>query len=369
MPPLPCNAARACTSHWPNGPAATVLSFALVNKLFMKLRLLLSHGSGAHELPITRTTAGYDCYSSSMDQQRSNNATTTAWLQIHTCVLLWGCTAILGKLITLSAITLVWWRMLLVALALLLSPKVWQTLRRMPLKLCARYLGIGCIVALHWLCFYGSVKFANASVAATTMALASVFLAFIEPWIMAHKIKPAELLLGIAIIPGVVLVAGGTPERMHWGLILGVLSALFVAIFGALNKRFVGDTDAATMTLLEMTGGWLFITMLLPWLPASEAALSLPRGMDAVLMLILCLACTLLPFVMALQALRHLSAFGAQLAINLEPVYAITLGIVLLGEQRELQPSFYLGVVIILATIFIYPLLHRDNPTAPAPID
>jgi drug/metabolite transporter (DMT)-like permease len=108
--------------------------------------------------------------------------------------------------------------------------------------------------------------------------------------------------------------------------------------------------------------------MLLPWLSTSEAVLSVPRGMDALLMLILCLACTLLPFVMALQALRHLSAFGAQLAVNLEPVYAIILGIVLLGEQRELHGSFYLGVVIILATIFTYPLLHHDSGTAPAPI-
>ncbi len=288
---------------------------------------------------------------------------------MHFCVLLWGCTAILGKLITLSAVALVWWRMLLVSLALLLFPHAWQALRSMPLALLLRYLGVGVIVALHWLCFYGSVKLANASVAATTMALASVFIAFIEPWVMRRRFNPAELVLGIVIVPGVLLVVGGTPERMYWGLVLGVLSAVFVAIFGVLNKRMVGHTDALTMTLLEMAGGWLFISVMLPFLPATEAALTVPQGQDIWLMAILCLACTLLPFALALHALRHLSAFGAQLAVNLEPVYAIVLGIMLLQEQRELDGQFYLGVAIILAAIFIYPLVQRTSTIKPAAID
>jgi drug/metabolite transporter (DMT)-like permease len=205
--------------------------------------------------------------------------------------------------------------------------------------------------------------------AATTMALATVLLALFEPWIMSHRIKRSEVLLGVAIIPGVALVVGGTPAYMHGGLLLGVLSAVFVAIFGALNKRFVGDTDAVTMTFLEMAGGWLFITLLLPWLHSDASAVDVPHGRNVVLLLIMCLACTLLPFVMALKALRHLSAFGTQLAVNLEPVYVIILGIVLLGEQRELQISFYVGVAIILASIFIYPLFHREQAIAPAPID
>jgi drug/metabolite transporter (DMT)-like permease len=304
-----------------------------------------------------------------MNSNSSHSATRLAWWQMQLCVLLWGCTAILGKTISLPAVSLVWWRMLLVALALLLLPRTWRTLRQMRIKQLALYIGIGCVVALHWLCFYGSVKLANASVAATTMALASVFIAFIEPWLTRRRFNPAELLLGIVIIPGVVLVAGGTPDRMHWGLVLGILSALFVAIFGVLNKRFVSGTDALTMTLLEMAGGWLFITLMLPWLPASEIALQLPRGQDAVLMAIMCLACTLLPFALALKSLRHLSAFGAQLAVNLEPVYGIILSIVILGEQHELTRGFYVGVAIIMTAVFIYPLLQRQRSIAPAPID
>ncbi|MGC3981400.1 MAG: DMT family transporter [Steroidobacteraceae bacterium] len=302
-----------------------------------------------------------------MTDSSPSRARSIAWLQMHICVLVWGCTAVLGKLITLSALALVWWRMLLVATALLLFPRTWRTIRRMPRGLLLRYLGIGVVVGLHWLCFYGSVKLANASIAATTMALASVFIAFMEPWLLRRRFNPAELLLGLAIIPGVALVVGGTPARMYWGLVLGILSAAFVAVFGVLNKRYVQHTDSLTMTLLEMIGGWLVLCLLAPFIPGSD--LHLPQGQDIWLMTILCLACTLLPFALSLKALRHLSAFGAQLAVNLEPVYAIVLSILLLGEQHELNGRFYLGVVIILAAVFAYPLLQRDAVIKPAAID
>ena len=77
----------------------------------------------------------------------------------------------------------------------------------------------------------------------------------------------------------------------------------------------------------------------------------LPGARDACCSLLLALACTLLPFALSLVALRHMSAFSAQLAVNLEPVYAILLAIVLLSEQRELTPVFYVGVAIIVAAV------------------
>ncbi|HLI18105.1 MAG TPA: EamA family transporter, partial [Rhodanobacteraceae bacterium] len=117
--------------------------------------------------------------------------------QLHFCVVLWGFTAILGKLITLTALQLVWWRMLLVTLALLLLPKVWRELRTMPPRRVAAYAGIGALVALHWLTFYSAVKLANASVAATCIALAPVFLAAIEPLVVGRSFELRELLLGV----------------------------------------------------------------------------------------------------------------------------------------------------------------------------
>ena len=289
---------------------------------------------------------------------------TKAQLQIHFCVMLWGVTAILGKLITLPALPLVWWRMLLVVAALALVPTVWRGLRAMPPRLALAYCGIGALVALHWLTFYGAVKLANASVAATCIALAPVFTSVVEPWLARRPFSPRELAFGVAVLPGVALVVGGVPDGMRVGVAVGALSALLVAIFGSLNKRLVEHGDPLTVTALELGAGTLLLTALAPLMPALFPAfagnlLVLPGANDALLLLALALVCTLLPFALSLVALRHLSAYSVQLVTNLEPVYAIMLAVVLLSEQRELTPLFYLGVAIILAAVFLHPLLGR----------
>jgi drug/metabolite transporter (DMT)-like permease len=292
--------------------------------------------------------------------------------QIHLCVLLWGFTAILGKAISLPALALVWWRMLLVTLALLAFPRVWRGLRVLPRRLAAAYAGIGVLVALHWLTFYGAIKLANASVAVSCIALGPVFLALVEPWIARRRFDPRELLLGVAVVPGVALVVGGVPAQMHLGIAVGVASALLVAVFGAWNKRLVEHADPLVVTFVELGVGMLFLSAVgLPFLlaqpAAAQAAVLLPGARDAALLLLLALACTLFPFALSLVALRRLSAFQAQLAVNLEPVYAIVLAVLLLGEQRELGASFYAGVAIILLAVFLHPWLTRSRPAKPSP--
>lgn len=278
--------------------------------------------------------------------------------QLHFCVLLWGFTAILGKLITLTALQLVWWRMLLVTLALLLVPRVWRELRAMPPRHVAAYAGIGALVALHWLTFYSAVKLANASVAATCIALAPVFLAIIEPLVVGRRFDPRELLLGAAVVPGVALVVGGVPAEMRLGVAVGVLSAVLCAIFGAFNKRMADRGSALTVTCLELGAGTVLLTLLtVAW--RGEGTFVLPGLHDALLLLVLALACTLLPFALALAVLRRLSAYTVQLTTSLEPVYAIVLAMILLGEQHQLDAWFYAGVVIILGAVFVHPLLVR----------
>lgn len=288
----------------------------------------------------------------------------TAHLQIHLCVLLWGFTAILGKLITLDALPLVWWRMAIVVALLALVPAVWRGLRQMATKQLAGYTLIGALVALHWLTFYGAVKLANASVAATCIALAPAFTAIIEPWLAKRPFRTRELVLGVAVLPGVALVVGGVPDGMRLGVVVGAVSAFLVAVFGSLNKRMAGRADALTVTALELGAGTLTLTLLAPLLPLVLPALGstdwvVPDLHDGLLLLALSVACTLLPFALSLNALRHLSAYTMQLVTNLEPVYAIALAIVLLGEQRELSPAFYAGVALILAVVFYDPIRSR----------
>jgi drug/metabolite transporter (DMT)-like permease len=285
--------------------------------------------------------------------------TSRAWLQIHFCVLLWGFTAILGKLISLPAMQLVWWRMLMVSAALFLLARVWRGIAGLSFRLRWIYAGIGGLIALHWLAFYAAIKMANASVAATCMATAPLFLAWIEPLIASRKPLRSELVFGVLAIPAVALVVGGTPERMRMGIVVGVIAAALVAAFGALNKRYVERADATTVTALEIGAGTLLLTLIGPLASGTQPMFVIPDLRDFTLLAILAFGCTLLPFVLSLVALRHISAFGAQLATNLEPVYAILLAIPILGEQHELNLQFYLGVAAILGLVFAYPLLTR----------
>lgn len=282
-----------------------------------------------------------------------------ALLQVHVCVLLWAFTAILGRLITLPAAQLVAWRLLLVVALLAPIPRVWRAVRTFPASLCWRYAGIGVVVALHWLAFYGSIKLANASVATICLAIAPVTIVLLEPLLHAAPLRRGDLALGLVVIPGIVMIAGGIPASMNLGLWVGVLSAVLAAIFMTLNKRWIGDRDALGVTAIEFAAGLVVVLALLPWLPAAGIAgdpvggwLVLPSLRDLVLLLVLAVACTVLPFALSLVALRHVSAFTAQLAVNLEPIYAIAVAAVFLGESRELGPVFYAGAAVVIAAVF-----------------
>jgi len=285
--------------------------------------------------------------------------TAKAYWQIHFCVLLWGFTAILGKLISLPALALVSWRMLLVSATLLLVPRVWRGLQAMPGQLLVTYAGIGIVVALHWLTFYGAIKLANASVAVSCLALGSVFTALLEPWIAGRRFDPRELALGITVVPGIVLLVGGVPIGMHRGIAVGVVSAFLAALYSTLNKRHVEGANPLTVTAIELGAGSFFLVALSLSVPSFGPPFPLPGLRDAALLVVLAVGCTLLPFTLSLVALRRISAFSTQLALNLEPVYAIVLAILLLDEQRELSPRFYVGVAIILSAVILYPLLVR----------
>jgi drug/metabolite transporter (DMT)-like permease len=291
--------------------------------------------------------------------------TTRAQLQIHFCVLMWGFTAILGKLISLPALPLVWWRMLIVTAILVLVPRVWRAWSAMSWRLIGAYAATGVLVALHWLTFYGAIKLANASVAATCMAIAPAFLSIVEPIVAGRRFDPRELLLGIAMVPGVALVVGGVPGGMRTGIAVGALSALLVAIFGAYNKRLVAHADPLAVTAIELGAGVGLLTLLAPFLPHTGPSFVLPTPRDSALLATLSIACTLLPFTLSLVALRHLSAFATQLAVNLEPVYTILIASAALGERRELTPQFYAGVAVILGVVLAYPILTRRGSAPP----
>ena len=290
----------------------------------------------------------------------SMDVTKRAYLELHFSVFLWGFTAILGDLIQLSALVLVWWRVLITPVSLFFLLRSFRVFRAMPGKLVLQFMGIGVLVALHWLAFYGAIKLANASVALICMATASFFTALLEPLLLRQRMKGYELFLGILIIPGMALIANNLDFSMLTGFWAGLAAALLAATFSTLNKKLIARAEPVPITFLELGSSWIFLTLMLPFfIRANPATGFWPTWTDLAYLMVLSLLCTTLPYVLSLRALKHLSAFAANLTINLEPVYGIALAWIILKENEELSSGFYFGVLIILVAVFSYPIVKK----------
>lgn len=291
-------------------------------------------------------------------QQRS-------YAELHIAVFLFGFTAILGDLISLPAISLVWWRVLLTSISFLfLVPlrKLWRTTDRQTLQ---QFIGIGVLVGVHWICFFGAVKLANPSIALVCMATASFFTALLEPLLTKQKAKTYEIMLGLLIIPGMILIVNSAELSLMWGIVIGLVAALLSAFFAILNKMLVGKLDEKSVTFLEMGAAWVFVSAVLPlyllFSPDAGRLTFWPQGFDWLYLLVLALLCTTLAYVLALRSLRYLTAFASNLTVNLEPVYGISLAYFLLDDRQELNPGFYWGTLLILLAVFSYPFLRKRN--------
>jgi drug/metabolite transporter (DMT)-like permease len=288
------------------------------------------------------------------------NPVNRAYLELHIAVFLFGFTAILGDLIELSAMVMVWWRMMLTSFSLIFIIRYRSLWQQMPRRLILTYMGIGVIVALHWICFFGSIKLANASIGVICMATTTFFTALIEPLFLKQRVKPYEIALGLLVIPGMAMIVGNVELSMLAGIGVGLLSALLASLFAVLNKKMIERAHPLNITLLELGSGWLFISLLLPFfLTAENSGPFLPSRFDWLYLAVLAFLCTTLAYVLALRSLRHLSAFASNLSINLEPVYGIVLAWLILKENQELSPGFYWGVLLILLAVFSYPLIKR----------
>lgn len=288
------------------------------------------------------------------------SAVRRAYLELHLAVFLYGFTAILGDLITLSATILVWWRVLFTSISLLFLIQFGKRLKYIPKRLLFEFLGIGIVIALHWITFFASIKYANASVALVCLATGSFFTSILEPIMTRTTFKWYEFGLGLLVVPGMALVVQGLTVQMLTGVWLGLISSLLIVVFSIFNKQRIHLLDTTTITFLEMGSAWIFISFLLPfYFYFLEETIFLPSWRDGFYLLILALVCTTLAFVLNLRALRHISAFAANLTINLEPVYGILLAIVILNENKELTSTFYLGVFIIMLSVLSYPLIRR----------
>jgi len=279
-----------------------------------------------------------------------------AFIQLHIAVLLAGFTGILGKLITLNEGLLVWYRLLLTAVTLW----VLAVLRRQRVRIDRRDLwrifGVGSLAALHWVAFYGSIKYSNVSVGLLCFSSVGFFTALIEPLLFRKRVDGVELFLGLLVMAGIFLIFQIDPHYKT-GILIGLLSALLGSLFPVLNKHLLKRIPAATVTLYELSGGFLFLSILLPfYLRVFPVASLLPGLPDWGWLLVLSWVCTVLAFNLSMSALEKISAFTVNLSYNLEPVYGILLAFVVYREDRYLNGGFYMGFFLIILSIVLQML-------------
>jgi drug/metabolite transporter (DMT)-like permease len=260
-----------------------------------------------------------------------------------------------------STSVLVTWRCFLAALGAF----AWAALRnkdRKPVsrKQAIQLLGVGGLIALHWMCLFGAVKVANVSIALAGLATLSLFTAFTEPWLIRRRVRPFEVLLGLLVLGGIALIAGVQQAHL-FGLILALLSALLAAIFVVLNQRLViAGVDPMKMVGWEMSSSAFVCLMAVPWLdPAGLSGLWIRNPLDWLWIGILAVACTVFAQALTNHLLRTINAYTFNLVANFEPVYGMLAAALLFGEHRHLSPTFYLGASCILLANFLHPWLQK----------
>ena len=270
---------------------------------------------------------------------------------LHTAVFLAGWTGIFGRLISLGGLPLVWYRMMVSVATLSIILAIAGRLHRLSWKAVTMIAGCGGFLALHWVAFFASIQASNVSIGVACIATSCFFTTLLDPLINRKRVVWAEVIISFIAIAGVLLIFS-LDVRYRLGIALGLLSAALYSLFSLVNinvARATGE-DSATMLLYELIGGVVCLSLLVPFLPAADIV---PQQGDILWLVLLGSVFTIIPFLFQLIAFRTLSAFTVNLAYNLEPVYSIAFAAILFGELREVGPSFWIGLTLIIVSVLI----------------
>jgi drug/metabolite transporter (DMT)-like permease len=281
-----------------------------------------------------------------------------SYLKLHFVVLIYGFTAILGKLINLPATQLVWYRMFIAALSFILLFRINRVDFRLSRPDLFRILFVGVIVALHWITFFGAIKLSNISVTLGCLASTTLFASILEPIFLKKKVSVLEVFIGLFIIVGLYLIFQ-FETRYTIGIIVALISAFLGCLFTVLNKKLIIKHNASVISFYEMLGGFGVITIYMIASGELPDELKLPSNIDIFYLLLLGVVCTAYAFAVNVKVMERLSAYVVTLSINLEPVYGIILAYIFFKDSELMTPGFYAGTVIILLSVLGYPVLKR----------
>ena len=277
---------------------------------------------------------------------------------MHFIVILLGFTGVLGKLIDCGSTVLVWYRML-IAFVFLIAYIYFTSNFKISKKNFIQILGIGFVVAAHWLFFFESIKVSNVSVSVVCMGTSSLFSTFLEPLILKRKIKLRELVLSVVVLFAIGLALNADFSYVL-GFIYGIIAAFLATLFTILNALYVNKVSSEKITLIEMLGGFLIISVYLLFsgeITFSDLNISTK---DIIYLIILGGVCTSFAFVISVEVMKFLSPYNVIMAVNLEPVYSVLLALFIFGESENMNLSFYIGGVLIIAAVSFDAYLKKN---------
>jgi len=284
-----------------------------------------------------------------------------AFLQLHIAVFLAGFTGVLGRLITLNEAVLVWYRMMIACFVLWISLLFQKRKPAASRKLFIQASTVGFLLALHWVSFYAGIKNSNISTALVCLSSMGFFTAILEPVMLRRPFDMIEVLLGLLAIAGISIIFHFDPHY-KLGIIISLFSAFLASIFPILNRQILQRMDAETATRYQLSGGFIFITLLMPvylhYFPVDKL---LPSLSDFAWLLVLGILCTVIAYDLFMKALQKISAFTVNLTYNLEPIYGIGMAFLIYREDKEVSQGFYYGFCLIVAAVVLQSLRLRKT--------
>jgi drug/metabolite transporter (DMT)-like permease len=294
---------------------------------------------------------------------------TKAYIQMHLSIILWGATGVLGRGIEMTEGMLVWYRLIITTISLGVYILITRKSFRVSKPNFWKLFGIGALLMVHWLCFYGAIKYSNISITLGVLSSITLFTALTEPLITEKRFERAELLYSIMAMAGIAIIFYSDENSYGVGILLAVLAAFLGAFFNILNKKVVSEVSTEVVSFYEIFSGLLVLTAILPlYIAYFEPVKLFPNTNDWVLLFILAIACTHMTLILSLNALKHLSAFTLNLAINLEPIYGITLAFLIFGENKNLNAGFFAGTLLIMLSVVLHSYFaskkEKDEPAS-----
>ena len=277
---------------------------------------------------------------------------TKSYIKLNWIVFIWGFTAVLGRLITLDAMPLVWFRMLFAVVFIFIYNKITNTSIKLPKKVILKFLVAGLVIALHWFTFFRAIKVSNVSITLACLSTGAFFASLIEPIFFKKKIIWYEIFFGLLVVVGLSIIFNVEGQYSE-GIILALISAFLSASFAVINSKFVENYEPKVISFYELLGGVLFFSLFLLGSSSFNADFFQITLNDFMYLLILSSVCTAYAFIASTSVMKFLSPYTVMLTINLEPIYGILLAVLIFKEKEQMSSTFYLGAFIILITVIL----------------